>query len=134
MEVISANPKLAGIDLEKILTPAALLRPEAAQRCVQKQVLEGACGVPPLWASAAAQLPHHGVLSTVQRSATLQHRDAPNGALASFMSCHPTRPCMGRKLISLRATSTPSSLGSQRRRAQTRKPIMQRGPGVPWRR
>ena len=38
MEVINANPKLAGIDLEKILTPAALLRPEAAQRCVQKQV------------------------------------------------------------------------------------------------
>ena len=37
MEVINANPKLAGIDLERILTPAAQLRPGAAQRCVQKQ-------------------------------------------------------------------------------------------------
>jgi hypothetical protein len=37
MEVINANPKLAGIDLERILTPAAQLRPDAAQRCVQMQ-------------------------------------------------------------------------------------------------
>ena len=41
MEVIGANPKLAGIDLERILTPAAQLRPGAAQRCVQKQARGG---------------------------------------------------------------------------------------------
>ncbi|KAK9817844.1 hypothetical protein WJX72_002960 [[Myrmecia] bisecta] len=36
-EVIAANHKLSGIDLSKILTPAATLRPGAAQRCIQKQ-------------------------------------------------------------------------------------------------
>lgn len=30
-EVFAANPKLAGIDLSKLLTPAAELRPDAAQ-------------------------------------------------------------------------------------------------------
>ncbi len=38
MDVINGNYKLAGIDLEKILTPAAELRPDAAQTCVQRQV------------------------------------------------------------------------------------------------
>jgi glutamate synthase (NADPH/NADH) len=38
MDVINSNPKLAGMDLEKILTPAAELRPGAAQRCIKKQV------------------------------------------------------------------------------------------------
>ena len=38
MDVINSNPKLAGIDLEKILTPASELRPGAAQRCIMKQV------------------------------------------------------------------------------------------------
>ena len=38
MDVINGNYKLAGIDLEKILTPAAELRPGAAQTCVQRQV------------------------------------------------------------------------------------------------
>ncbi len=38
MDVINSNPKLAGIDLEKILTPAEELRPGAAQRCVMAQV------------------------------------------------------------------------------------------------
>ena len=38
MDVINGNYKLAGIDLEKILTPAAELRPNAAQTCVQRQV------------------------------------------------------------------------------------------------
>lgn len=38
MDVINGNYKLAGIDLEKILTPAAELRPYAAQTCVQRQV------------------------------------------------------------------------------------------------
>ncbi|CAL5227781.1 g10803 [Coccomyxa viridis] len=37
MDVINGNYKLAGIDLEKILTPAAELRPDAAQTCVQRQ-------------------------------------------------------------------------------------------------
>ncbi|CAL8462475.1 g2008 [Coccomyxa elongata] len=37
MDVINSNPKLAGIDLEKILTPAEELRPGAAQRCVMAQ-------------------------------------------------------------------------------------------------
>lgn len=30
-EVFEANPKLAGIDLSRLLTPAAELRPDAAQ-------------------------------------------------------------------------------------------------------
>ena len=38
MDVINGNYKLAGIDLEKILTPAAELRPDAAQTCIQRQV------------------------------------------------------------------------------------------------
>jgi hypothetical protein len=38
MDVIYGNPKLAGIDLEKILTPASELRPGAAQRCIMAQV------------------------------------------------------------------------------------------------
>ena len=36
-QVIKANPKLAKVDLSKLLTPAATLRPGAAQTCVQKQ-------------------------------------------------------------------------------------------------
>ena len=36
-EVVKANPKLAKVDLSKMLTPAASLRPGAAQVCVQKQ-------------------------------------------------------------------------------------------------
>lgn len=36
-EVVAANPKLQHINLSKLLTPAASLRPGAAQRCVQKQ-------------------------------------------------------------------------------------------------
>ena len=35
--MVAGNPKLAGIDLSRVLTPAASLRPGAAQRCVQKQ-------------------------------------------------------------------------------------------------
>lgn len=35
--VINSNDKLSGIDLSKILLPAAELRPDAAQHCVQKQ-------------------------------------------------------------------------------------------------
>jgi hypothetical protein len=35
--VVAANPKLASMSLDKILLPAATLRPGAAQRCVQKQ-------------------------------------------------------------------------------------------------
>ena len=36
--VRASNPKLAGLDLDLILTPAATLRPGAAQRCIQRQV------------------------------------------------------------------------------------------------
>eukprot|EP00775_Hariotina_reticulata_P011473 gene11473-11617_t len=36
-EVFEANPKLGGIDLSRLLTPAAELRPDAAQTCIQKQ-------------------------------------------------------------------------------------------------
>jgi glutamate synthase (NADPH/NADH) len=36
-EVVKANPKLAKVDLSKMLMPAAELRPGAAQVCVQKQ-------------------------------------------------------------------------------------------------
>jgi glutamate synthase (NADPH/NADH) len=32
-EVMSANPKLAGIDLSRLLLPAATLRPDAPQVC-----------------------------------------------------------------------------------------------------
>jgi glutamate synthase (NADPH/NADH) len=34
---MASSPKLSGIDLTKLLTPAATLRPRAAQRCVTKQ-------------------------------------------------------------------------------------------------
>ena len=34
----ASNPKLADLDLDLILTPAATLRPGAAQRCIQRQV------------------------------------------------------------------------------------------------
>lgn len=37
-DVIKKYPRLAGINLDKILLPSATLRPEAAQRCVRKQV------------------------------------------------------------------------------------------------
>lgn len=37
LQVVKANPKLAKVDLSKMLTPAATLRPGAAQTCVQKQ-------------------------------------------------------------------------------------------------
>ncbi|CAI5466439.1 unnamed protein product [Closterium sp. Yama58-4] len=37
MELCNSNPKLQNIDLSVLLTPAATLRPGAAQRCVQKQ-------------------------------------------------------------------------------------------------
>lgn len=33
-DVIGANPKLAGIDLSRLLLPAATLRPDAPQVCV----------------------------------------------------------------------------------------------------
>lgn len=36
-DVVNGNDKLAGIDLSKILLPAAQLRPDAEQYCVQKQ-------------------------------------------------------------------------------------------------
>ncbi|KIZ04404.1 glutamate synthase (NADPH/NADH) [Monoraphidium neglectum] len=36
-ELMQSSPKLSGIDLSKLLTPAATLRPRAAQRCVTKQ-------------------------------------------------------------------------------------------------
>lgn len=36
-DVVASNPKLAEIDLSGLLTPAATLRPGAAQVCVQKQ-------------------------------------------------------------------------------------------------
>ena len=41
----ASNPKLADLDLDLILTPAATLRPGAAQRCIQRQVR-------PAWAAA----------------------------------------------------------------------------------
>lgn len=37
-ELMASSPKLEGIDLSRLLTPAASLRPRAAQRCVTKQV------------------------------------------------------------------------------------------------
>lgn len=37
-EVIEKYPRLAGINLDKILLPAATLRANVAQRCVHKQV------------------------------------------------------------------------------------------------
>ncbi|CAI5493255.1 unnamed protein product [Closterium sp. Naga37s-1] len=37
MDLCNSNPKLQNIDLSVLLTPAATLRPGAAQRCVQKQ-------------------------------------------------------------------------------------------------
>lgn len=37
-DVIKKYPRLAGINLDKILLPSATLRPDAAQRCVRKQV------------------------------------------------------------------------------------------------
>jgi len=36
--VIKKYPRLAGINLDKILLPAASLRENVAQRCVRKQV------------------------------------------------------------------------------------------------
>eukprot|EP00878_Enallax_costatus_P000131 GHUV01000172.1.p1 GENE.GHUV01000172.1~~GHUV01000172.1.p1 ORF type:complete len:2326 (+),score=665.07 GHUV01000172.1:565-6978(+) len=36
-EVFAKNSKLGGIDLSRLLTPAASLRPDAAQVCIQKQ-------------------------------------------------------------------------------------------------
>lgn len=36
-DVIGANPKLAGIDLSRLLLPAATLRPDAPQVCVCPQ-------------------------------------------------------------------------------------------------
>jgi hypothetical protein len=42
-ELMASSPKLSGIDLSKLLTPAATLRPRAAQRCVTKQVRRPAC-------------------------------------------------------------------------------------------
>lgn len=35
--IAEGGPKLEGIDLSRLLQPAASLRPGAAQRCVQKQ-------------------------------------------------------------------------------------------------
>ena len=35
--VVAGNPKLAGVDLSRLLTPAATLRPGAAQTCVEAQ-------------------------------------------------------------------------------------------------
>ncbi|CAI7896051.1 unnamed protein product [Closterium sp. NIES-54] len=37
MDLCNSNPKLQNIDLSVLLTPAATLRPGAAQRCVEKQ-------------------------------------------------------------------------------------------------
>ena len=42
-EVIRKYPRLAGINLDKILLPAAKLRQNVAQRCVRKQVRGPAC-------------------------------------------------------------------------------------------
>ncbi|KAL3701002.1 hypothetical protein R1sor_019024 [Riccia sorocarpa] len=36
-DVMNSNPKLENVDLSLLLRPAATLRPDAAQRCVQKQ-------------------------------------------------------------------------------------------------
>lgn len=36
--VRASHPKLKDIDLSRVLLPAATLRPNAAQRCIQKQV------------------------------------------------------------------------------------------------
>lgn len=60
MDVINSNPKLAGIDLEKILTPAEELRPGAAQRCVMAQVH-------PLVAAAAIIIPSVGYSASLCR-------------------------------------------------------------------
>lgn len=42
-DVIGANPKLAGIDLSRLLLPAATLRPDAPQVCVCVCVHKGGC-------------------------------------------------------------------------------------------
>jgi len=46
-DVIKKYPRLAGINLDKILLPAATLRENVAQRCVRKQVT--ASGVCLMW-------------------------------------------------------------------------------------
>ena len=57
-QVISSNPKLADIDLSRVLLPAATLRPGSPQTCVEKQDHGLDAGLDnELIASAAAALP-----------------------------------------------------------------------------
>lgn len=59
--MVRSNPKLAKIDLSKLLTPAASLRPGAAQTCVQKQDHGLDTGLDPqLLAVCSAALPDAG--------------------------------------------------------------------------
>jgi hypothetical protein len=51
---MASSPKLSSIDLSKLLTPAATLRPRAAQRCVTKQARGPGSGGPPLAATCRA--------------------------------------------------------------------------------
>jgi glutamate synthase (NADPH/NADH) len=55
-EFMQSNPKLSGIDLSLLLTPAATLRPGAAQICVEKQGKPGcdAADLPLVHSSSAA--------------------------------------------------------------------------------
>lgn len=72
----AGNPKLAGLDLDLILTPAATLRPGAAQRCIQRQ----ACPAPP----RPARVRRAGYCMAARRAQGLRldAGPAPSGALA----------------------------------------------------
>ena len=95
MEVINANPKLAGIDLEKILTPAALLRPEAAQRCVQKQVPPSRSG---LCAPVFALMPTlQDACSTGLLPTAVTHMRAQNKIGITRVKAMGTVPCCTRQ-------------------------------------
>lgn len=58
-EVIAANPKLSGLNLDSILMPASTLRPGAAQICVTKQDhgLENGLDIPQLLPACQAAIP-----------------------------------------------------------------------------
>jgi glutamate synthase (NADH) len=58
-EVLAENPKLADMDLSKVLLPAASIRPDAAQTCIMKQDhgLDTGLDLPSLLPACAAALP-----------------------------------------------------------------------------
>lgn len=86
-EVVAANPKLAKVDLSKLLTPAASLRPGAAQTCVQRQDHGLDTGLDPrLVQLCAAALPDAGSDAQpqavyVETEVLNTHRCAPGAAL-----------------------------------------------------